>query len=457
MGVKLGLCVAAAARGLRGTALTAAVIIGTAVFIASAGSALLVFVHEMFLFCFDFGGRVCLLGFGFGLDGLCRFRVFFCFGCFFRLGGFYRLFNRGRGLGCGLHLGFSAPHRGRCFHRGGHAVPGVAGDDRDLTAVQLFDAGQILFFLGCAEAHRRAVGTGAGRAPDTVDIGLGHLGQVVVEDMGQLADVNAAGRDIGGHQHFCFAGLEALQRRHAGGLALVAMDGGGRDALLVEVFGDLIRAVLGAAEHQCVDHRRVQVLDEPGQQELLVAFFDKIQALVDAVHGAGNRVHLDERRVLQDAGGQLLDLFGHGGAEHEVLALLGQLGDHFLHVVDKTHVQHPVGFVQHKNFNVREIHQPLPHQVVQPARAGDEDLNALFDGLHLRSLPHTAKDDGGAQLLVLAVGGKALPDLERQLPGGGEDQRPDGTRLAGLGGIEAVQHGQRESSGLAGARLGAAH
>ena len=52
---------------------------------------------------------------------------------------------------------------------------------------------------------------------------------------------------------------------------------------------------------------------------------------------------------------------------------------------------------------------------------------------------------------------KALPDLERQLPGGGEDQRPDGTRLAGLGGIEAVQHGQRESSGLAGARLGAAH
>ena len=125
--------------------------------------------------------------------------------------------------------------------------------------------------------------------------------------------------------------------------------------------------------------------------------------------------------------------------------------------MDKAHVQHPVGFIQHKNFKVREVHQPLPHQVVQPARAGDEDLNALFDGLHLRSLAHTAKDDGGAQLLVLAVGGKALPDLERQLPGGGEDQCPDGTRLAGLGGIEAVQHGQRESSGLAGARLGAAH
>ena len=75
--------------------------------------------------------------------------------------------------------------------------------------------------------------------------------------MGKLADINAPGGDIGRHQHPGLAGLEILQRGHAGGLALVAVDGGGGDALLCQILCDLIRAVLGAAEHQCVDHRRL--------------------------------------------------------------------------------------------------------------------------------------------------------------------------------------------------------
>ena len=190
---------------------------------------------------------------------------------------------------------------------------------------------------------------------------------------------------------------EILQRRHAGGLALVAVDGGGGDSLLVQIFCNFIGSVLGAAEHQRVHHLRLQVFDEPGQQELLVALLHKIQALLDAVHRAGHRVHLDKGRVMQDACGQLLDLLGHSGAEHQVLALPGQLGDHLFHVVDKAHIQHPVGFVQNKDLNVGKVQQPLPHQVVQAARAGNEDVHTLFQGCDLRSLTHTAKDDGAAQ------------------------------------------------------------
>ena len=333
----------------------------------------------------------------------------------------------------------------------------MAGDDRDLAAVQLFDPGQIFLFLRGAEADGSAVGTGTGRAANAVDVGLGHLGQVVVEHMGQLADVNAAGGDIGRHQHPGLARLEILQRRHTGGLALVAVDGGGGDALLVQVFCDLIGPMLGAAEHQRVHHLRLQVFDKPGQQELLVALLHKIQALLDAVHRAGHRVYLDKGRVVQDACGQLLDLLGHGGAEHQVLALPGQLGDHLFHVVDKAHIQHPVGFVQNKDLNVGEVQQPLPHQVVQAARAGNEDVHALFQGCDLRSLTHTAKDDGAAQGQILAVGFKALADLQSQLPGRSQDQGADGTLFAGRAGSQAVEHGQRKGSRLAGTRLGAAH
>ena len=83
----------------------------------------------------------------------------------------------------------------------------MTGYHRDLAAVQLFNACQVLLLLRGAEADGSAVGTGTGRAANAVDVGLGHLGQVVVEHMGKLADINAACGDIGGHQHPGLAGL----------------------------------------------------------------------------------------------------------------------------------------------------------------------------------------------------------------------------------------------------------
>ena len=123
----------------------------------------------------------------------------------------------------------------------------------------------------------------------------------------------------------------------------------------------------------------------------------------------------------------------------------------------KAHIQHTVGFVQHKDLQIRQVDKALPDQVVQSARAGHKDVHALFQGLHLRGLAHAAKDHGAAQFQVLAVGVKALADLQGKLPGGGKDQRADGPLAAGRVGSEAIQHGQRKSGRLAGAGLGTAH
>ena len=43
----------------------------------------------------------------------------------------------------------------------------------------------------------------------------------------------------------------------------------------------------------------------------------------------------------------------------------------------------------HLDVYKRQVQQPLPHQVVQAARAGNEDVHALFQGCDLRSLTHT--------------------------------------------------------------------
>ena len=143
-------------------------------------------------------------------------------------------------------------------------------------------------------------------------------------------------------------------------------------------------------------------------------------------------------------------------AEHQGLPPHRQLGDDPLDVVDKAHVQHPVGLVQHKDLDAGQVHIPLPDQVVQAAGAGHQDVDPLFQLFDLRGLAHAAEDDGRPQLEELPVLHKALLDLEGQLPGGGQDEGADGPRFFGRAGAQQIQHGQGEGRRLAGAGLGTA-
>src|SRR5699024_10287858 len=66
----------------------------------------------------------------------------------------------------------------------------------------------------------------AGGPADAVQVGLLVLGALVVDDVGDRLDVDAAGRDVGGHQDVDLAGPEGAQRLLPGPLAQVAVQGG---------------------------------------------------------------------------------------------------------------------------------------------------------------------------------------------------------------------------------------
>ena len=63
-----------------------------------------------------------------------------------------------------------------------------------------------------AERDRDAGRAGAGGAADAVDVGLGHVRQIEVDDVRDAVDVDAARRDVGRDQHAACAGLEAGER-----------------------------------------------------------------------------------------------------------------------------------------------------------------------------------------------------------------------------------------------------
>src|SRR5207249_11229985 len=65
--------------------------------------------------------------------------------------------------------------------------------------------------------------------------------------------------------------------------------------------------------------------------------------------------------------------------------------------------------------------------------------------------------DGSRAPGVGAVDADAFLDLQRQLPGGSQDQSADASLPGTLGGGQELKHGQDEGGGLSGAGLGSGH
>ena len=98
-----------------------------------------------------------------------------------------------------------------------------------------------------------------------------------------------------------------------------------------------------------------------------------------------------------------------------------------------------------------------PDEVEQAARRRDEDLDAAAQGLDLGVHRDPAVDHGRAQGDGPAVGPDALVDLHRELAGRDEDQDEDrvacGREARVRPAAQAVEDGQHEGGGLAGAGL----
>src|SRR3569623_2105600 len=351
-----------------------------------------------------------------------------------------------------LDLFLSRAGSGDDVHRDRRLVR-VAFDDRDVLLRQLDDRAPVTALVDLDERHRHAGGAGARGAADTVDVGLGDLGDVEVDDVRDFVDVDAARRDVGRDEDARPARLEVGERAFAGALALVAVDRGRADALLLEVLGDAVRAVLGAREHE--DALHAGVAEHVDEQCVLVGLLDEVDFLIDALGGRRRRRDRDRLRLVEQAIGEVLRLARHRRRVEQRLVALRQHRDDALDVVDEAHVEHAIRFVEHEHLELLEIDEALVREVEQAARRGDEDVDAALELLLLRMLADAAEDHGRPQRQVRAVGREALADLGGALARRREHAAADvAVALAGRDVREALQDRQRERRRLSGTGLG---
>ena len=140
--------------------------------------------------------------------------------------------------------------------------------DRDLGVDVVLDRGEQRALLGCDERPRDAARAGARGAPDAVDVELDVLGQVVVDDVRDVLDVDAAGREVGCNQHRELARAQSFHDGVALALAEVGVDRVRLDALAVEHAGELVDDALEPTEDK--RERRLLVREQVPEELLLV-------------------------------------------------------------------------------------------------------------------------------------------------------------------------------------------
>ena len=148
------------------------------------------------------------------------------------------------------------------------------------------------------------------------------------------------------------------------------------------------------------------------------------------------------RRVVLITPADRLHLFAHGGREQQNLSLLRRLVDQAAHGPEESHVHHAVRLIEHDDAHLAQVHVTPGNQVLEPARAGHDDVCTTPQRLALRSVAGASVERDDSLGVRAQKAGQHLSHLFRQFAGRHQDERSGPSRL-GAGGVRD----QREAEG----------
>ena len=215
----------------------------------------------------------------------------------------------------------------------------------DLALLRLFETADAAHLVHARETQRPAFLIGATRAADAVHVHFRVRRHVDVDHRFELRDVETARGDVGGDQHRAAAVGELDQHLIAFTLIEFAVQRERMKTLRAQHVEQIAALLLGVAERERA-HRTVVVQQQTdGVQPLVFGHF------VEALANLGVVVPLFELhflRVAQELLAQLDDAFGVRRREQQRLPLFRALLHDRRDVVEETHVEHAVGFVEHQ-------------------------------------------------------------------------------------------------------------
>ena len=156
-----------------------------------------------------------------------------------------------------------------------------------------------------------------------MDVVLAVGGKVVVDDQGDLLDIDTTGQQISGDQNTRRTGTELLHNQVT--LSLVHVTVHGRDGEVTgsELVGEPVDLSAGVAEDDGLGNGDSLVQVREGV-ELPLLLLDGDVELLDTLEGKLVLLDQDADGVTHELGGNLEDVLGHGGRQENDLGGLGK-------------------------------------------------------------------------------------------------------------------------------------
>ena len=204
------------------------------------------------------------------------------------------------------------------------------------------------------KGDRRAVLAGAPSAADAVHVGHGVFGALIVNNVGDVVDVDTTGGHVGSYQHIHLAVTQGTHGLLAGALTQVTMQRGHGETLPGQLPGDRVGSALGAAENNAAF--ALAGLQNAADNLHLVHGVHAVGVLGYAAHceGVVCGIFLGPNMggLVHVAPGQGNHCGRHGGAKEHGLAVGAGGGQDLFHVGQEPQVKHFVCLVKHHGGDV---------------------------------------------------------------------------------------------------------
>src|SRR6202158_2952 len=220
-----------------------------------------------------------------------------------------------------------------------------------------------------SQGSRTTGQAGTTGAADTVDEVFRHLGQIVVDDVGDVVAMQAARSDVGGDQHLKASFLKSAEGAVALRRRAIAVNHGGGKPVASQFLSQALGATFRAGEDESLSFFRVEELTENVE---LFAGTDFVGPQFNACGWFQDGTQRNSYRIahvfVHESGDGLLE----SRRETQSLTGLGQYRQDAADGGGGAHIEHAIGFVEDQPFDVTQIGKPAIREILQASGRGDD-------------------------------------------------------------------------------------
>lgn len=223
-------------------------------------------------------------------------------------------------------------------------VGNVHGHLLDLGAVELLNLTHHADILGGDKVDGNALSAETTTTTNSVDVVLTVGGEIVVDDQGNLLDIDTTGQKISGDQDTRRAGSELLHDQIT--LTLVHVTVHGRDGEVTgsELVGEPVDLSAGVAEDDGLSDGDSLIQIGEGV-ELPLLLLDGNVELLNTLQGKLVLLDQDTDGVAHELGGDLKNVLGHGSGQEDDLSGLGEELEDVVNLLGETALENKVSAI----------------------------------------------------------------------------------------------------------------